>query len=79
SGPYSAIRHPSYTSYMLCFVALVLLIPSPVTLALLIGIPGYYLVAKTEEQLLISHFGDEYLSYINKTGMFLPRLKVVEN
>jgi len=79
SGPYRAIRHPSYASYMLCFLGLVVMLPSPLTLVLLLGIPGYYHVAKKEEQLLIYHFGDEYLSYMAKTGMFFPKLRIDED
>lgn len=74
TGPYSRIRHPSYTSYFLCFIGILLALPTILALFLLVGIPGYYLVAKTEEKLLLSHFGDEYQEYIASTGRFLPKL-----
>ena len=32
----------------------------------------YYLLAKDEERRMISRFGDSYIAYINRTGMFLP-------
>ena len=74
-GPYSRIRHPSYLSYFLSFIGLVLMIPSVLTVILLIGIPGYYTAAVREEQLLISHFGNDYRNYIMKTGRFMPKLR----
>ena len=79
SGPYRLIRHPSYTSYFLCFVGLFLVIPSLVTALLLLGFPGYYKVATAEERLLIAHFGEEYLLYMKKTGMFLPKIVIVRD
>jgi len=74
-GPYSRIRHPSYLSYVLSFIGLVLMIPSALTVILLVGIPGYYMAAVREEQLLISHFGDGYRNYMMKTGRFMPKLR----
>ncbi len=79
SGPYRFIRHPSYTSYIICFIGIVMMIPSILTSLSLIGIPGYYFVAKSEECLLIDHFGDEYQSYMKGTGMFFPKLRNNQN
>ncbi|MHA1933911.1 MAG: methyltransferase family protein [Candidatus Thorarchaeota archaeon] len=73
-GPYSRIRHPSYTSYFLCFIGILMALPTILALFLFVGIPGYYLVVKTEEKLLLSHFGEEYQEYIASTGRFLPKL-----
>ena len=72
-GPYGWIRHPSYTSYMLSFVGLFLMMPSVVTIVLLVGIPGYYLVTVPEESMLISQFGDEYREYVAQTGRLFPK------
>ena len=73
-GPYSRIRHPSYSSYMWSFVGLLLLVPSILTVPLVIGIPGYYIIAKVEEEHLVRHFGEEYKVYKKRTGMFLPKI-----
>lgn len=73
TGPYSLMRHPSYSSYIMIFIGLSLLIPSLVTLIFLIGIPGYYSVAKREEVMLVKHFGDRYTEYQRTTGMLLPK------
>lgn len=75
SGPYSFIRHPSYSAYIVCFIGLFLLIPSLVTALLIPGIWGYYLIAKREEEMLLAHFGDEYVKYRQRTGMFIPRIR----
>ncbi len=75
NGPYMVIRHPSYLSYFMAFCGMFLMLPSLFTLFLLMGIPGYYSVAVTEELLLIQHFGDAYRNYMSRTGRFLPRLK----
>jgi len=32
----------------------------------------YYLLAKDEERRMINHFGESYMSYMGRTGMFLP-------
>jgi len=75
SGPYSRVRHPSYAAYMLSFLGLFLMVPSVVTLVILVGIPGYYQVTGPEEELLISRFGDEYKQYAAQTGKFLPKCR----
>lgn len=74
-GPYSRIRHPSYLSYFLSFIGLVLMIPSVLTILLFVGIPGYYRAAVQEEPLLISLFGNDYRNYMMKTGRFIPKLR----
>ncbi|TFF84742.1 isoprenylcysteine carboxylmethyltransferase family protein [Candidatus Thorarchaeota archaeon] len=74
-GPYKWIRHPSYAAYMLSFVGLFLMWPSILGLVLLMGIPGYYYLSKSEEQHLIDHFGDDYINYMSRTGAFFPRFR----
>ncbi|MHA2424267.1 MAG: methyltransferase family protein [Candidatus Thorarchaeota archaeon] len=75
TGPYSRIRHPSYTSYLLSFTGLMFLSPSLLTsLFLAIGIWGYYRIAIAEEENLLDHFGGAYSEYIKRTGRFFPRL-----
>ncbi|MFW9801536.1 MAG: methyltransferase family protein [Candidatus Thorarchaeota archaeon] len=74
TGPYSKIRHPSYMSYFMSFAGLILMLPSMVTLLLLLGYPGYYLISLVEEKHLIQHFGDQYKDYMSQTGRFFPPL-----
>ena len=75
SGPYSSVRHPSYCAYIMCFLGLFLLVPSLLTLLLIPGVWGYYLIAQREEEMLLDHFGEEYEKYRQHTGMFLPRIR----
>jgi protein-S-isoprenylcysteine O-methyltransferase Ste14 len=76
NGPFGIIRHPLYVSYILIlaglgliFLSYWLLIP---TLFIIIGI---YPTAKAEEETLIEQFGEEYIEYKRKVGMFFPELK----
>lgn len=75
-GPYSKIRHPFYTSFIICLLASTLVFPHVFSLAIMI-----YTVlilnataAKEEKKLSNSNFGEEYKSYIKKTGRFFPSL-----
>ncbi len=75
-GPYGIIRHPLYVSYIFILAGLSLillihwlLIP---TLCIIIGI---YPTAKAEEERLTEQFGEEYIKYKRKVGMFFPSFR----
>lgn len=74
-GPYARIRHPTYTAVILLAVGLTLVFQSYVLLlfAILVAEVANYRAAK-EERLLSSPegLGEEYASYIRRTGRFLP-------
>jgi protein-S-isoprenylcysteine O-methyltransferase Ste14 len=74
-GIYSHIRHPQYTGFMLITLGMIL---DWATLPLLIMWPillvVYYRLARREEQDMALQFGQAYLAYKARTGMFLPRL-----
>lgn len=76
-GIYSHIRHPQYTGFFLVTLGM---IAEWATLPLLIMWPIlfvlYYRLAKKEEKDMINEFGEEYIAYKNKTGMFLPKLTI---
>jgi protein-S-isoprenylcysteine O-methyltransferase Ste14 len=74
-GAYGVVRHPLYLSYDLFFVGLPLVLLNPWLLILLPGIYGYYRVAAREEEMLISRFGEQYLTYQQEVGMFIPHWK----
>ncbi|MHA2004568.1 MAG: methyltransferase family protein [Candidatus Thorarchaeota archaeon] len=74
-GPYSRVRHPSYTSYFLSFAGLILMLPSMVTLVMLLGYPGYYFISLIEEKHLIQHFGEQYKEYMTRTSRFVPSFR----
>lgn len=74
-GPYQFIRHPMYTSYFLfaigtffCTLNFYLLIIWSIFLLFVIA------RARAEERLLSEIFGDMFLKYKGRVGMFLPKL-----
>jgi protein-S-isoprenylcysteine O-methyltransferase Ste14 len=75
-GAYAHIRHPFYASFLLTLLGSILLAPNLGTLAAL----GYGFAmlnataAREERRLSQSDFHDEYLSYLERTGRFMPRL-----
>lgn len=72
-GMYRFIRHPLYASYCYYFVGFCLVFQSFLIIPLLLGILGYYETSKYEEEILIRHFGDDYLQYQQRVGRFFPR------
>ncbi len=72
-GAYGVVRHPMYASYSLFFVGLPLVFLSWPLFFCVLGIPGYYLIARAEERILIRRFGEQYRNYQKKVGMFIPR------
>lgn len=77
-GLYVLVRHPQYVSLAFAALGLAIMWPRFLTLFLLaVMILLYYLLAKDEERRMINRFGESYTAYMNRTGMFFPR--VVEN
>lgn len=75
NGIYRYIRHPMYTSYWLWGIAQVLILQNWVAgLAMLATfIPFYLERVPREEHMMLDHFGEEYVSYMETTGRVLPR------
>jgi len=72
-GIYNFIRHPQYTSFAICGLGLLILWPRYINLFMYITMLFvYYLLAKAEERECIEKFGETYVTYKNKTKMFLP-------
>lgn len=73
-GVYSYIRHPMYAAHWLWGIAQVLLLKNWIAgLAFLVFfIPLYFLRLPREEQMMLEHFGEEYRSYMNRTGRIIP-------
>jgi len=76
SGPYRWIRHPLYTFGALFFLALSVLTTHwwP-ALFLLPGLAALIWRVRFEETNLIARFGDDYRTYMQQTGRFLPKLR----
>jgi hypothetical protein len=73
-GLYAWIRHPQYLALALTGLGLAILWPRFLTIVLWLVMVGvYYLLARDEEQRMVSQFGDQYRSYMARTGMFFPR------
>ncbi len=76
NGPYSRIRHPMYTTFILFTLGTVLLAANLfVTIFGLIVCFSLYPISKREEQMLLDEFGDQYHAYMNRTGRFFPRTR----
>ena len=75
-GPYRYVRHPFYVA-----MAMALTADSLVTTNWFLALTGALLVTlirirtKTEEEKLIERFGDDYRTYMQQTGRFVPHLK----
>src|SRR2546425_5401279 len=76
-GPYSRIRHPTYTGALMVELGTILLF---LNIVLIVGflarVAMAYKRAVLEEELLSSEdgFGQAYRDYMHRTGRFLPRL-----
>ncbi len=72
-GLYTVIRHPQYLGLGLAALGLAIMWPRFLTLVLFaIMLFLYYILAKDEERRMINRFGDSYIAYMKRTGMFLP-------
>lgn len=75
-GPYRWVRHPLYTVGTSFFVSLSLLAANWfMGLASLVVLVMLLIRLPKEEEKLIERFGDEYRSYMKRTGRLLPRLE----
>ena len=75
-GPFQYVRHPMYVSVFIMLIGIGILFFSWSWFVILIAlIPVWYIECRIEEKNLIKLFGEKYLNYKRKTGMFLPRIK----
>jgi len=73
-GFYTIIRHPQYAGLAMAALGMTIMWPRFLTLALFaIMLFLYYLLAVSEENRMLSRFGESYQEYLNRTGMFLPK------
>lgn len=72
-GLYRFIRHPLYASFLFLGTGIFLKdISTITTLFAFINIVALVATAKQEEKEMIGKFGEEYISYMQKTRMFIP-------
>jgi len=73
SGPYRWVRHPFYLTLALMVIASSLATANwfiPITGSLAVTL--IVLRTRREEDLLLARFGDEYRTYMQRTGRFIP-------
>lgn len=73
---YAIIRHPEYFLYITGFLGLPMITLNFWLFFLLSGIFPYYKIAKYEEERLFLLFGQQYLTYQEKVGMFIPKINM---
>jgi len=74
-GVFKYLRHPLYMSAILFYLALVVSTLSIISFAIWIAIFLLYnYIAGYEEKIMEMKFGEEYISYKQKTGKWLPKL-----
>jgi len=72
-GIYNIVRHPQYTSFIICSFGLLILWPRFIGAIMFVTMVfAYYLLAKAEEKECAAKFGQSYIDYKSKTNMFLP-------
>jgi protein-S-isoprenylcysteine O-methyltransferase Ste14 len=73
-GPYSRVRHPFYSAFLLTLLATLAAAPHPATLlTLLYGVVVMGVTARREERrLLESHLAQTYRDYMTTSGRFVP-------
>jgi len=75
-GSYRYIRHPMYAAHWLWAMAQALLLHNWIAgfAFLLTFLPLYLMRVPREERMMLEHFGEEYRSYMSRTGRLFPRL-----
>lgn len=74
TGPYATVRHPMYAAISGFALGLALLTTNWLFVILVaLVIVGLILRVPREEQMMIDAFGDEYQTYMTKTGRYIPK------
>ncbi len=73
-GVYRYIRHPMYAAGLLIAISQVALLQNWIAgpAGILSFLPFYLLRVHREERMMLERFGEEYQSYIDKTGRIIP-------
>jgi protein-S-isoprenylcysteine O-methyltransferase Ste14 len=75
TGLYARVRHPIYALSVLLMLCSVIIVPTPMMIA--VAIPHILLMmlkARNEERFLLTAHGAMYADYCRRTGRFVPRL-----
>lgn len=75
-GLYKYVRHPQYAGLFLVMIGMLIQWPTVITALMFpILIYVYYSLSKREEKEVLVLFSEEYKRYMEKTPMFIPRMK----
>jgi protein-S-isoprenylcysteine O-methyltransferase Ste14 len=76
-GPYRWIRHPMYTAFYILHIAAFLLTSNWfIGITWIAGLTAVIaLRIQREEAMMIERFGDQYRSYMENTGRFIPQVR----
>jgi protein-S-isoprenylcysteine O-methyltransferase Ste14 len=75
TGPYSYIRHPQYSAFILVMLGFLLQWPTIVTAVMFPVLTILYVrLAVSEERDSVARFGADYLRYAEHTPRFIPKL-----
>ncbi len=76
SGPYSLVRHPSYTGMVLCAAGIGLMLGNWLSLvaATLPTLIGFTIRLLSEERTLLGELGEPYREYMTRTWRLVPRV-----
>jgi protein-S-isoprenylcysteine O-methyltransferase Ste14 len=79
SGPFGVVRHPFYTSYILFWLSFVVMQPALINGLMALLLFGLYLNAALFEETKFarSALSSAYQDYLDRTGMFLPRISLL--
>lgn len=73
SGLYSISRHPIYLGFLTVFTGYAAMLPTPLSLGLLIAAyVGFRTQASAEEAYMLRTYGEPYRDYARRVGRFLP-------
>jgi protein-S-isoprenylcysteine O-methyltransferase Ste14 len=74
SGPYARMRHPIYSAYIIFMTSIALATANWFFIGLLgVSIVVFAFRIPKEEQMLIEVFGEEYKTYMQRTGGLFPK------
>ena len=75
-GIFGVVRHPIYLSEVLLYLGLLMLNMSLAAGGVWIAAAIFlYYLSRYEERLLLGYFGEEYRSYTDDVGMWVPRFR----
>lgn len=74
TGPYRRMRHPIYSFQMVMLAGAALLLPTPVSFAILVLHFAFASIKAGDEEVHLTRiFGKEYREYMTRSGRFFPR------